>query len=80
MIASIKDGVESKLLVAELNNAHAKREALQRQLRLADHADVAVLHPPAAAAYRQKVVLIQEALVAGPTSDWDFSCRHLTET
>jgi hypothetical protein len=34
MIASIKDGVDPKLLVADLNNAHAKREALQRQLRL----------------------------------------------
>lgn len=65
MIASIKDGVDPKLLVADLNNAHAKREALQRQLRLADHAGVAVLRPQAAAAYAQKVVLIQEALAQG---------------
>ena len=35
MIASIKDGVDPKLLVADLNNAQAKREALERQLRLA---------------------------------------------
>ena len=65
MIASIKDGVDPKLLVAELNNAQAKREALERQLRLADSPDVAVLHPQAAAAYRQKVVHIQEALARG---------------
>jgi site-specific DNA recombinase len=65
MIGSIKDGVDPKLLVADLNAAHAKREALQRQLRLADGPDVAVLHPQAAAAYSQKVVLLQEALGRG---------------
>jgi hypothetical protein len=65
MISSIKDGVDPKLLVADLNSAHAKREALQRQLRLADNPDVAVLHPQAAAAYGQKVVLLQEALGRG---------------
>jgi DNA invertase Pin-like site-specific DNA recombinase len=65
MIASIKDGVDPKLLVSELNNAQAKREALERQLRLSDHPDVAVLHPQAAAAYRQKVVHLQEALARG---------------
>lgn len=68
MIASIKDGVDPKLLVADLNNAQAKREALERQLRLADHPDVAVLHPQAAAAYRQKVALIQEALARGDSA------------
>src|SRR5688572_29893127 len=55
MIASIKDGVDPKLLVADLNNAHAKREALQRQLRLADHLDIAVLHPQAARPTRRRL-------------------------
>jgi hypothetical protein len=56
---------DPKLLVSELNNAQAKREALERQLLLSDHPDVAVLHPQAAAAYRQKVVHLQEALGRG---------------
>lgn len=68
MIASIKDGVDPKLLVVELNNAQAKREALERQLRLADNPDAAVLHPQAATAYRQKVIHIQEALARGDSA------------
>src|SRR5262245_5280236 len=65
MVESIKSGVDPKSLVAEINSAQAKREALESQLRLADHPDVAVLHPNAAASYRHKVAQIQEALARG---------------
>jgi len=49
------------LLLAEINSAQAKREALESQLRLADQPDVTVLHPNAAGSYRHKVAQIQEA-------------------
>jgi site-specific DNA recombinase len=65
MVESIKSGIDPKSLVAEINSAQAKREALESQLRLADHPDVAVLHPNAAASYKQKVAQIQDALARG---------------
>jgi len=65
MVASIKSGVDPKSLVAEINSAQARREALESQLRLADQLDVTVLHPNAAASYRHKVVQLQEALARG---------------
>ena len=65
MIASIKDGVDPKLLVDDLNRALAKREMLEGQLRLAEHPDVTVLHPNAAASYSKKVAQIQAALARG---------------
>src|SRR5262245_29448351 len=55
MVESIKSGIDPKSLVAEINSAQAKREALESQMRLADHPDVAVLHPNAAASYKRKV-------------------------
>jgi hypothetical protein len=65
MVESIKSGVDPKSLVAEINSAQAKREALESKLRLADEPDVTVLHPNAAASYRHKVTRIQEALARG---------------
>jgi len=65
MIGSIKDGVDPKLLVADLNKAQAKREMLEQQLRLAEHPDVTVLHPNAAVSYSKKVAQIQAALTRG---------------
>ena len=65
MVESIKSGIDPKSLVAEINSAQAKREALESQLRLADHPDVAVLHPNAAASYKKKVAQILEALARG---------------
>jgi hypothetical protein len=62
MVESIKSGVDPKPLVAEINSAQAKREALESQLRLADQPHVTELHPNAAASYRHKVAQIQEAL------------------
>jgi hypothetical protein len=55
MVESIKSGVDPKSLVAEINSAQVKREALESQLRLADQPDVTVLHPNAASSYRHKV-------------------------
>src|SRR5262245_53179652 len=65
MIGSIKDGVDPKLLVADLNKAQAKREMLEQQLRLAEHPDVTVLYPNAAVSYSKKVAQIQAALTRG---------------